>query len=187
MGNLLHQYALKNKEVNKISVAHKQRRICVTYSLKNDLWYEFELRNRGPMAKNLYIPKRKISIDGLDEEIGVKTFGGIYLQSDTELCKYLIKVIKAFQSENSEENKILLEVFLSYVFDSKVLEIAYKQEVNTSNMFKQLLEERFVRVSNELIEKMWSKIDTQEFINKILTQNYTIYSIDNWSRKSENI
>lgn len=54
-------------------------------------------------------------------------------------------------------------------------------------MFKQLLEERFVRVSNELIEKMWSKIDTQEFINKILTQNYTIYSIDNWSRKSENI
>lgn len=68
-----------------------------------------------------------------------------------------------------------------------MLEIAYKQEVNTSNMFKQLLEERFVRVSNELIEKMWSKIDTQEFINKILTQNYTIYSIDNWSRKSENI
>ena len=122
-----------------------------------------------------------------EEEIGVKNFGGIYIQSNTELCEYLIKVIQAFQSENTEENRILLEVFLSYVFDNKVLEVAYKQDVNTSNMFKQLLEERFVRVSNELIEKMWAKIDTQEFVNKILTKNYTLYSIDNWSRKNDSI
>lgn len=73
------------------------------------------------------------------------------------------------------------------MFDNRVLEVAYKQDVNTSNMFKQLLEERFVRVSNELIEKMWAKIDTQEFVNKILTQNYTLYSIDNWSRKNDPI
>lgn len=71
------------------------------------------------------------------------------------------------------------------MFDNRVLEVAYKQDVNTSNMFKQLLEERFVRVSNELIEKMWAKIDTQEFVNKILIQNYTLYSIDNWSRKKD--
>ena len=30
---------------------------------------------------------------GLKEEIGVKNFGGIYIQSNTELCEYLIKVI----------------------------------------------------------------------------------------------
>ena len=187
MGNLLHQYALKNKEVSKIEVAHKERRIHVTYSCKNDLWYEFDLRNRGLAARSLYIPKKNMVISGLKEEIGVKNFGGIYIQSNTELCEYLIKVIGAFQSEDTEENKILLKVFLSYVFDNKVLEVAYKQDVNTSNMFKQLLEERFVRVSNELIEKMWAKIDTQEFVNKILTKNYTLYSIDNWSRKNDSI
>lgn len=187
MSNLLHQYALRNKEVSKIEVAHKERRIHVTYSFKSDLWYEFDLRNRGLIAKTLYIPKKSVSISGLKEEIGVKTFGGIYIQSNTELCDYLKKVIEAFQSENTEENKILLEVFLSYVFDSRVLEVAYKQDVNTTNMFKQLLEERFVRVSNELIEKMWAKIDTQEFVNKILTQNYALYSIDNWSRKDDTI
>ena len=187
MGNLLHQYALKNKEVSKIEVAHKERRIHVTYSCKNDLWYEFDLRNRGLAARSLHIPKKNMVISGLKEEIGVKNFGGIYIQSNTELCEYLIKVIGAFQSEDTEENKILLKVFLSYVFDNKVLEVAYKQDVNTSNMFKQLLEERFVHVSNELIEKMWAKIDTQEFVNKILTKNYTLYSIDNWSRKNDSI
>lgn len=124
---------------------------------------------------------------GLRKEIGVKTFGGIYMQNNTEVYEYLIKVIEAFQSENTEENKILLEVFLSYVFDDRVLEVVYNQEVNTSNMFKQLLEERFIKVSDELIEKMWAKIDTKEFFDKILTKNYTLYSIDNWSRKNDSI
>ena len=67
----------------------------------------------------------------------------------------------------------------------RVLEVVYRQDVNTSSMFKQLLEERFLRVSSELIEKKWAKIDTNEFINKVLTKNYTLYSIDNWSRKEE--
>lgn len=185
IGNMLHQYALNNKEISKIEVAHKQRRIHLIYSAKNDLWHEFGLRNRGLMVRNLYIPKKEILISGLEEEIGVKTFGGIYLQSGTTLWSYLVKVIEAFLSENTEENKILLEVFLSYVFDNRVLEVAYKQDISTNNMFKQLLEERFIRVSNELIEKMWAKIDTQEFINKVLTQNYTLYSIDNWLRKED--
>ena len=187
MSNILHEYALKNKEVSRIDVAHKQRRIHLTYSSKQDLWYEFDLRNRGIPAKTLYIPKKDISISGLKDEIGVKTFRGIYVQGNTELCNYLIKVIKAFQSENSEENKILLEVFFAYVFDSSVLEVAYKQDVNTNNMFKRLLEERFIRVSNELIEKMWAKIDAQDFVDKVLTQNYTLYSIDNWSRKKSEL
>lgn len=165
----------------------KKEEFMLPILVKNDLWYEFDLRNRGLAARSLYIPKKNMVISGLKEEIGVKNFGGIYIQSNTELCEYLIKVIGAFQSEDTEENKILLEVFLSYVFDNKVLEVAYKQDVNTSNMFKQLLEERFVRVSNELIEKMWAKIDTQEFVNKILTKNYTLYSIDNWSRKNDSI
>ena len=62
MGNLLHQYALKNKEVSKIEVAHKERRIHVTYSCKNDLWYEFDLRNRGLAARSLHIPKKNMVI-----------------------------------------------------------------------------------------------------------------------------
>ena len=65
--------------------------------------------------------------------------------------------------------------------------MAYKQDVNTNNMFKRLLEERFIRVSNELIEKMWAKIDAQDFVDKVLTQNYTLYSIDNWSRKKSEL
>lgn len=182
MSNLLHKYALKNKEVSKIEVTHKQRRIHMTYSEKNDIWYMFNLRTRG-MGRMLYIPKKEIEMKGLQDEIGVKTSGGIYLQSGTELWNYLMKVIEDFEKEKTEENKILLEVFLTYVFDNKILEIAYSQDVNMNSMFKQLLDNRFIHVSNELIERMWTKIDTNEFINKVLIKNYTLYSIENWSRK----
>lgn len=187
MNNLLHEYALENKEVSKIEITHKQRRIQVTYSLKNNLWYEFSWRKTGLAAKTIYIPKGDVPITGLKEEVGVKTSGGIYIKSGTELYDYLINVIKAFQSENTEENEVLLEVFLSYVFDSRELEAAYKQDVDATNILRQMLEEKFSNVNNELIEKMWSKIDLPEFKDKVLTKNYTLYSIDNWVRSKETI
>lgn len=185
-GNLLHQYALRNKEVSKIVVAYKQRRICLTYSSKRDTWYEIDL---WPMEslKKIYIPKQDFTITGLKDEVGVRACGNIFVQSKTPLWDYLVKVIKSFQSENTEENKILLEVFLAYVFDSRTLESVYKPDVNLNGMLNHLLKERFIHVSNELVEKMWSKIDTNEFVKVILTQNYSLYSTANWSRKDDSI
>lgn len=183
--NLLHQYALKNKVVSKIDVAHNQRRIQITYSPRDDFWYEFDLYNRGVQARTLYIPKKSKMIFGLNDEIGVKTFREIYIQSNTELCTYLLKVIQAFQDDETEENKTLLELFFSYVFDSRVLETTYKQDVNVNSIFKDLLEEKFILVNNVSVEKMWAKVDVNEFANKVLTQNYTLYSIDNWARTKD--
>lgn len=188
MNNPLHEYALRNKEVSKIKVAHKQRRIQITYSIKNDLWYEFDLKDRRLLARTLYIPKNNAAIiTGLNEEIGLSTFGGIYIKSGSEFYDYLISVIKAFQMDENEENKMLLEAFMSSIFDNRMLEVVYEENINTSNIFRQMLEENFVHVSNELVEKMWSKVDLKEFKDKILTKNYTLYSINNWVRSNESI
>ena len=59
-------------------MAHKQRRIHLTYSVKNDRWYVFDLKNLG-LARTLYIPKKEITMNGLKDEVGIKTFGGIYI------------------------------------------------------------------------------------------------------------
>lgn len=185
--NLLHQYALRNKEVCKINVAYKERRIQSTYTSKKDLWYKFVIRDRNAFNKQIYIPKKDFNILGLKEEVGVKTFDGIYIKSGTQLCDYLLNIIKIFQSENTEENKILLEVFLSYIFHSDILEVAYKKDINPNTVLKNLLGERFLSINEELINKIWAQIDSQEFMNKVLKQNYTLYSIDHWSRKNNAI
>ena len=56
-----------------------------------------------------------------------------------------------------------------------------------NSIFKNLLQDRFIRVNNELVEKMWAKVDPKEFTDRVLTQNYTLYSIGNWSRKNDMI
>lgn len=181
--NILHQYALKNKEVSKISVGRKQRRIQLTYSIKRARWHEIDIR-RG-VGGTLFVPQEEFLMSGLEDEIGIKTYGGIYLRSDTELCQYIIKVINIFLEDNTDENRVLLEVFLSNIFDSSILERTFTQDVNADNMFKQMLEDRFYRVSDELLKKMWFKVDMDEFAKMILAKNYTLYSIHNWSRKDE--
>lgn len=146
------------------------------------------MRGRGASARTLYIPKEDtVIITGLKEEIGVNTFGGIYIKSNTEIYDYLISVIKSFQSDNTDENKALLKLFLSTVFDTQMLERVYEKNANTSNVFRQMLEDRYVQVNNELVEKMWSKLDLAEFKDKILTKNYTLYSVNNWVRSNDSI
>lgn len=184
--NILHQHALRNKEVSKIEVNRKQRRIHVTFKTKADLWDIFELRRRGE-ERDLFIPKKEFLIAGLEDEIGIKTVGGIYLQSDSDFCQYIQKIVKKFREEDTEENQFLLELFLSNLFDSDMLETVYKQDINADKMFKQMFSDRFVRVNDDLLNKMWSKVDMEEFAKIILTKNYSLYSIYNWSRKEEDI
>lgn len=184
--NILHQYSVSNKEVSKIVVNHSQRGIKLTYSQKNNLWYEFDIRNRG-FIKSIFIPKNEFVIEGLREEIGVRTFGTIYMQSNTEFYKYIVKMISVFMEDETDENRMLLEIFLGNVFDSRILEQSYVPNNDTNNMVRQLMADRFVKVSDELIEKMWNKIDVDEFSKTVLTKNYSLYSIDNWSRKEDGI
>lgn len=184
--NILHQYAVSNKAVSKIVVNHSQRRIKLTYSQKCNLWYQFDIRNRG-LIRSIFIPKNEFYIEGLKDEIGVRTFGAIYMKSNTELYKYIVKMINIFMEEKTDENRILLEMFLGNVFDSRILEQSYAPNNDTNNIVRQLMEDRYVRVSDELIEKMWKKIDVEDFSKVVLTKNYSLYSIDNWSRKEDGI
>lgn len=184
--NILHQYAISNKEVSKIVVSHGQRRIKLTYSPKSDAWYEFDIRSRGSL-RAIFIPKTEFEIEGLEDEIGVRTFGEIYMKSNTELYKYIVKIVHIFMEEESDENRILLEIFLGNVFDSRILEHTFTQNGDINNLVRQLMDDRFGRISDDLIAKMWVKVDANEFSQFVLTKNYSLYSIDNWSRKDDDI
>ncbi len=184
MSNILHQYALSNKEISSVVVSHKQRRIKITYSNTIDQWYIFDLRNRG-MIRKLYVPKKDFLIEGLIDEIGVKTYGSIIVKSSTTLYDYVMKIIKVFLEEDTEENRFMLEIFLESIFDSNSLERVYTQDVSKESAAKQFFDDRNIRLSAELMDKIWNKVDINEFTKVVLTQNYTLYSIDNWTRSED--
>lgn len=181
--DVLHQYALSNKEVNSICVDYKQRLIYLNYSSKNDLWYEFKSMIHGVESK-LYIPKKHFLIKGLRDEVGVKAYNSVFLQSDSKLCDYVLKIINDFLNDDQEEKTNLLEYFLVNVFNSKMLELTYSPEAITSSFLRNMMKDRFDIVNEELMEKIWNKIDFKEFTENILSQNYSLYAIENWSRNT---
>ena len=161
----------------------KQRRIQLTYVKKNDIWDVYNLKNRGDV-ECLYIPRGEFSIDGLEDEIGVRTVGGIYLNSDTVFCKYIKRLINNFEERDEDDKELMLAIFLSNVFNTNMLERTYKSDVNADKMFRDLMVERYGRVDEKLLVKMWSYINIQEFADVVLKKNYSLYSIQNWSRGS---
>lgn len=181
--NILHRYALRNKEVKKIKVAYDQRRIQLTYAKSNDSWYEFEFKGSSRERK-LFIPKGEAVIEGLREEVGVKAFGGIYLQGGTELSRFIERFITTVQRDisNKEESTRLLEAFFSIIFESGVLEIEHKQEDDVRRIFEKYSENARIRLSNEMWTEVFRFISSEELANVILKKNHILYSIENWLR-----
>lgn len=176
--NILHRHALKNKEVVRINVDRTQRKIHLVCSTKQDIWYEFNIKAHS----KLYIPKGDFLIDGLENEVGVKTVNGIYLLSDSVLCNYFRTIISKFLEGDDEESYTLLEMFLSYVFSNNMLENIYTADENPNSIIKKMVADSPYRLNEDTMSKIWEKIDTKEFAEVILRQNYLLYSIYDWSR-----
>lgn len=179
--NILHQYALRNKSVTKIDVNRKQRRIHLVYSDQSGIWDTFELKG-FENVKKVHIPKDNFEISGLENEVGVKTINGIYVKSDSELCQYIRKTIRSFREDDTEENRVLLDVFLMCVFGTNTLETIFDNKNDSDSLFKIFLQEQYRRIDNNILSKLWSKVDMDEFTKIILTNSYSFYSISNWSR-----
>lgn len=179
--NSLHKYGLVNKEVSEIVVDSANRKIKLTFSNHNGLWETYSLL--GNKSTRIHIPCGKFDIEGLHNEIGVDTIGGIYLKSGTELCDYLQKSCSKFKAKRTKEGKILLQMFLESIFNSRFLESKVKEE-DVDYIFKHFItQNRNTRFSSELSTKLWAEVDSAEFAKVILKENHSLFSIDNWTRK----
>lgn len=184
--NVLHRYALRNMEVSDLEINRKYRRIHLTYKNNIKLWDRFELHGRMP-NQTLHIPQKDFVIKGLEDEIGVQTANGIFVSSNSEIYQFLRETIDSFLEEDTVESRYLLSVFLSGVFDPRILETTYKESTNPNSVFKQFLEDKYTRLSENLFSKMLDKIDIDVFAKNILGKNYHLYSIENWSRHKDSI
>ena len=186
--NLLHNQVMQNKQVSKIDVDIPKRKIQLTYTNSNSIWNTYNIRNEFRQYyrsnKQLNIPIEDFVIDGLVSEAGIKSIGGIYLNSNSDLCKYLKKVISIFESDKTKENNILLDIFLEQVFNTNFLE--YSIEEKDSDYFvRRITQGRNSRFDDTIASKMWEKIDLDEFKKEILLKKHVLFSLDNWIRTSD--
>lgn len=187
LNNTLHNEIINKKQVSVINVDTRARKIQLTLENNKNIWSVYKIHTEysqlGRIQK-LYLPINDFTIDGLNNEIGVKTIGGIYLDSDSSLCNYLKSVIKNFEEENSKESKMLIDTFLECVFDSNFLEYSY-EEKDFDYLVRTFVQRKIRnRLNDEIISTMWDRIDVDEFKKVILVDNHILYSLDNWTRKN---
>ena len=185
--NILHNEIINKKQVSIIKVNTVARRIQLTLENDRSIWDNYKIKTEYSQFQRtqiLHLPINSFKIEGLNNEVGVKTIGGIYLDSDSSLCKYLKKVIKIFDTEKTKESKMLIDAFLECVFNSNFLEYSY-EEKDFDYIVRRFTQRRTnSRLNEEIISTMWNRIDVDEFKKVILVDNHILYSLDNWIRQN---
>lgn len=186
--NIIHNQILQTKNVTKIKVDTNKRKIHFTFGTSKSLWKTYSIPSRRPFDRNislkLHLPICDFNIEGLTNEVGVKSVGGIYLNSNSELCKYLKKILSIFESNNTKEDRILLITFLEYVFNNNLLEASFTKK-DSYYVTRKLQQKSNSTFTEETSSKMWQKIDLKEFKETILLKSHVLFSLDNWTRHSE--
>lgn len=183
--NILHRNALFGKQVTCIDVFKKQRRIDLLYGNNVSIWHNFELNLK--YANNIHIPFTDFKINGISNEVGVKTVDGIYLSYDHELTKYIINKIAVFNYINNREDFHLLRIFLSCIFNSAALNfVSNDSRDNLEEIFERHIEmEVGLRYNEEIGNNLWNKVDKNQLLSILFKDKYYIYDPSEWSRNQD--
>lgn len=179
-GNMLHRYALLDKEVSCIKVDRKHRRIQLTYSSQINRWRKYDqsyMHSYNGRWSNryrcLFVPMGEFVIEGLDNEIGVLVMDNIYLKSGTGICRYIIETLEKLAVH--KQAKSLIEMFVSYVSHPSILNTAYQQDAPSSTIMHMI----------DGNEYFWNIVDRKKFSDIVLAKTHFLYSVNNWSRPED--
>lgn len=182
--NVLHEYALDNKEIVDLQVIRDSRTIRGEFQTEDNRWNRYRIRNGGKLF--LFLPKEKFTISGLSEdEIGVQFKGNVYLDSNNEVTQYLLEIVKDFSDNEDEEAELLIEILFTSIFSEDLLQRGYSSDVSIKSVLQKHAYNTNRRINRTYIEKIINKIDPEKFGKMILKPRYLIYSIDNWTHHYE--
>ncbi|SHL98338.1 Histidine kinase-, DNA gyrase B-, and HSP90-like ATPase [Anaerosporobacter mobilis DSM 15930] len=188
MSSILHNVALKGKTANAITVNRNERKIDISFITGEEKWIKVNLINNDNLDQYsvAFIPKNEEEyITGLDEEVGVKTKMGVFLQCSNEMTKYLVEKISLFDYQNSNIEMYALQLLVSMVVNKQYTYIArekgaeYFEKIFHNRIEREILE----RLSEDIKEMFWSKIDREELINMLMSNKISFYDLNDWSRR----
>lgn len=178
---LLHKQAIKDMEPYSILVNESLRSIHLKFGPKKDIWTKFRITTNEDTIVHLYLPNDRFDIDGLEDEVGIKTIGDIYLVYGTDFYNYIYELVKQL-SNDTDENKRILNSVLSMIFGSRLLDVETSPNMDINSVIRELRHEKIPRMSNEMSEKIWEKVNIEDFAKIVLMKNKSLFSINNWSR-----
>ena len=145
------------------------------------IWEEITLFDddhiRRPSTR-CYVQLEDFEIDETISQIAINSSNALFILKNSELNKYLVKLIEKL-SNNSVEDKFILSKTVGLL-----TRFFYYKDLDESKVIE-LIENAFQRNSDRHFEKLvWGKVDKQELISTILKTNFIKYDTTIWYRRS---
>lgn len=185
--NVLHQYALSNKDASSIVVDKAHRRIDITFSKNTANWDTLSTLNvidRSSRRKKIHIPITDIEISGIADEIGVQTINGLYLSNKSPFVQYICELLKQFNYKESTEDSTLARLLVEIISNDFLLRTVPDKDTTTfDKTFDNILSSGIpANPYSELLNKLWNRIDKEKLLSKLFESRYVIYRLRDWHR-----
>lgn len=176
--SIIHNSALNGKQIKSIEVNKPQRIISLVYSSTVTSWKQFKTDSHI-----INIPEEKFEISGIEDEIGVKIDKRIFLSFSNPITEYILKEMPKFKISGSSEEAYLFKIFLNNIFKDSILGVHLKKGNDKTKTLDSLLDKEHINMRSDY-EKLWQKIDKQEFAELLLSQKFILYSTSDWYRNA---
>ncbi len=184
--SLLHTIALKRKHIKKVVLNKDERKIDLSFEEGEERWIKVALIKDKSYDDYEYafIPINGEKVQGIGIELGVKTRLGVFLNSNHEVTKYLCEKISMFDYKNSNIDMYAFRLFVSLVVNkqntyiSRDISLDYFEKYFQNRIEHEILD----RVSEDIKEVFWEKIDRNELIALLKNQKIVVYDLKDWLR-----
>ena len=185
--SVLHAIALKGKGIKTVTVNKTESKIDLCFEKYVDSWIKIPLidDNRYDEYGCVYIHNKNEKIQGVDEELGVKTKLGVFLDSNHEITKYLCGKMPKFDYKKSNIDFYALRLFVSLVVNKQNAYIPRDRGLDSFETYFQNRVEHGIleRVPDDIRDVLWKKIDRNELIALLMNQKIVIYDLNDWLRR----
>ncbi len=184
--SLLHTIALKRKHIEKVILNKEERKIDLSFEEGAEKWIKVALFNDKSYDdyESAYIPTEGENVQGIERELGVNTRLGVFLNSNHEVTKYICEKMSMFDCKNSNVDMYAFRLFVSLVVTKQNIYIP--RDVGSDSFekhFQKRIEHEILdRVSEDIKEVFWEKIDRNELIGLLKNHKIVVYDLKDWLR-----
>ena len=187
--NILHNYALENKEVTAIKLDRDNRRVDIVWSttIKNTYWYKPNPIRKKNGKIEILIQIEDLQIDGMDGEVAICVFHQYYLLKGTKFHNFLLKLRNELDIESNQEHYTIF----NYVLNLGLTLIKSRFEKTSHEIISKLLDEelnynfRIIRSKNKYESDIWKVINREELVDAFLTTTWKSFDTNSWNRDDD--
>lgn len=172
---------LDNFQVDKIKINTEQRRLDLRWSNKDlKIWDKYFIERSYERKIIFYLQIKEHNLDQEISQSAIKSTHGIFIPFESELNIFLRETLANFDINNREDKisiKVIFQI-INHLLSSKDFQPSLEDTI-------ELHFERDNSSSSRNDAKiLWSKIDKQEFLDKISKIDFSTYDTSLWTRRN---